>query len=58
MHAQHILKSYQLALGGKNRKVIFQNPEDHALLSKVCSLSNKETIIIPGSGVDLKKFKY
>lgn len=53
-----ILKSYQLALGGKNRKVIFQNPKDHALLSKVCSLSNKETIIIPGSGVDLKKFNY
>ena len=55
---QIILKIYRFALNTKRRIVIFQNPTDQSLLSKECSLSESETIIIPGSGLDLKKFNY
>ena len=53
-----VLKVYRFALATKNRIVIFQNPSDLALLSKESSLSSSETIIIPGSGVDLNKYTY
>ena len=53
-----IINLYRLALSTNNRFVIFQNLSDFSLLSKVCSLSKSESIILPGSGVDLKKFTY
>ena len=53
-----IFNLYRLALANKNRIVIFQNPQDLALLSKKCSLSTSEVTLIYGSGVDLEKFKY
>ncbi len=53
-----ILKIYKFALAHKKRIVIFQNSSDHDFLSKKCSISSSESIIIPGSGVDLEKFKY
>ena len=53
-----IIILYRLALTNKNRMVIFQNPQDLTLLSKRCSLSSSEVIVINGSGVDLKKFTF
>lgn len=53
-----MLKVYRFAMATKNRIVIFQNPSDLDLLSKKCLLSSREVVLIPGSGVDLNKFKY
>jgi len=53
-----VLTLYKISFSVKNRIIIFQNASDEALLTKFCSLSPSETVIIPGSGVDLKKFYY
>ena len=53
-----VLAFYRLALSSKPRAVIFQNPEDRLLLSKLCSLSKDETFLIPGSGVNLSEYVY
>lgn len=47
---------YRSALSIKRRAVIFQNPEDQSMLSKICSISVSESYLIPGSGVDLSVF--
>ncbi len=49
---------YRFSLSGKNRIIIFQNPNDKFLLCKFCAINESETKLIPGSGVDLDKFKH
>ena len=53
-----ILKIYHISLSIKKRIIIFQNYSDLSLLSKSCSLCPSEVILLPGSGVNLKKYKF
>jgi len=48
---------YRLALGGGNQKVIFQNIDDQAQLSKLADLSDERSVLICGSGVDLSLYR-
>ena len=47
---------YRFSLGHINIKVIFQNEEDRSLIMRISKIK-KNTILIPGSGVDLNLFK-
>ena len=47
---------YRLALGHRNLKVIFQNPDDQAGLSKLAHLPDSKVEMIRGSGVDLTQY--
>jgi len=47
---------YRLALGHSNQRVIFQNADDRAQLSRLARLSSEQSILIPGSGVDLSLY--
>ena len=47
----------RLAFSKENLKVIFQNQEDLKVISRMCNLNFKKTILIKGSGVDLNFFK-
>ncbi len=53
-----IIFLYRLALGSSCKRVIFQNKHDLELMSKLAKLRNDELILIPGSGVDLKRFSF
>ena len=44
---------YRLALGHPNAKVIFQNPDDRAALTRMGAVSKDRTALIRGSGVSL-----
>lgn len=48
---------YRVALGQRNLKVIFQNPEDRDCLMQLTGLISTKTEMIRGSGVDLSKYK-
>jgi len=47
---------YRLALKHPHLKVIFQNHDDQKLLSNAAKLAYTQSVIIPGSGVDLSTF--
>lgn len=47
---------YRLALGHQNLKVIFQNPDDRASLSRLAYLPDRKVAMIRGSGVDLTQY--
>jgi glycosyltransferase involved in cell wall biosynthesis len=47
---------YRLALGKRNLKVIFQNPDDCDTLTQVVGLPSEKAIVIRGSGVDLSVY--
>lgn len=47
---------YRVALGHRNLKVVFQNPDDRNNLSKFVHLSDSKVEMIRGSGVDLAKY--
>ena len=47
---------YAFALGHHNLRVIFQNPNDLAVLSKLVHLPNRKVSMIRGSGVDLSEY--
>jgi glycosyltransferase involved in cell wall biosynthesis len=47
---------YRVALGHRNLKVIFQNPDDRASLSKLAHLPDSKVAMIRGSGVDLAQY--
>jgi glycosyltransferase involved in cell wall biosynthesis len=49
---------YRLALGHRNLKVIFQNPDDRASLTRLVQLTSDKVEVIRGSGVELTKFVY
>lgn len=44
---------YRLALGGRNVRVVFQNPDDHEALIKLGAVTSDKSVLIRGSGVDL-----
>ncbi|QNN46968.1 glycosyltransferase family 4 protein [Thermomonas brevis] len=45
-----------LALGGRNARLILQNPDDVALFRKARLLDLERARLIPGSGVDCRRF--
>lgn len=47
---------YRLALGHRNLKAIFQNPDDYNTLSRLANLPASKATLIRGSGVDLAKY--
>lgn len=47
---------YRLALGHRNLKVIFQNPDDRASLTKLTHLPDSKIAMIRGSGVELTQY--
>lgn len=49
---------YRLALGHRNLKVIFQNPDDRDNLIRLTGLQASKVEMIRGSGVDLNTFHY
>ncbi|WP_236769844.1 glycosyltransferase family 4 protein [Acinetobacter johnsonii] len=51
-----IIPLYRLALSAKNKTVIFQNLDDLRVLRQYVSIPESQTVLIPGSGVDLQQF--
>jgi len=49
---------YRVALGHRNLKVIFQNPDDRASLAKLAHLPDSKVEMIRGSGVDLAHYSH
>ena len=49
---------YRLSLNIERRAVVFQNPDDKHILTKLCRLSGDESFLLPGSGVDLSSFVF
>ena len=47
---------YRIALGKKNIRVIFQNPDDRDIFLHMGGLTPEKTVIIRGSGVDLAEY--
>lgn len=48
-----VLHLYRLALGKRNLRVIFQNPDDRATLVDLGGVDGNKAVMIRGSGVDL-----
>lgn len=51
-----VTRLYLLAFGHGNLKVIFQNPDDQALLKKMRLIRDDESVLIRGSGADMAVF--
>lgn len=51
-----IIPLYRLALSAKNKIVIVQNLDDLRILRQYVSIPESQTVLIPGSGVDLQQF--
>lgn len=49
---------YKLAFEQPLIKVIFQNQDDKSVLTKIKALRDSQTIIIPGSGINLNTYAY
>ena len=49
---------YRVALGHRNLKVIFQNPDDRASLAKLAHLPGSKVAMIRGSGVNLAQYSH
>lgn len=49
---------YRIALGHRNLRVIFQNPDDRASLTKLAHLPDSKVEEIRGSGVDFAQYAY
>ena len=49
---------YRVALGHRNLKVVFQNPDDRASLAKLANLPNSKVEMIRGSGVNLTQYNH
>ena len=53
-----VLIIYFFALGNKNQKVIFQNNSDKFEIKKIIRNIEDKSVLLPGSGVDLKLFSF
>lgn len=51
-----IIPLYRLALSMKNKTIIVQNLDDLRILRQYVEIPESQTVLIPGSGVDLNKF--
>ena len=49
--------AFRFILSVKNKKVIFQNNDDADIFKKITNLKSSESILLPGSGVDLLTYK-
>jgi glycosyltransferase involved in cell wall biosynthesis len=47
----------QFIVNHPNKKIIVQNKDDYYFFSKVMAVESNDIVLIPGSGVDLSKFK-
>jgi len=47
---------FWFAMTGRKTEVIFQNPDDEAVLQAYAGINPSQAHLIPGSGVDLQKF--
>lgn len=52
-----IIPLYRLALSAKNKTVIVQNLDDLRILRQYVNIPEKQTVLIPGSGVNLEQFQ-
>ena len=48
---------YRLSFGHRNLRVIFQNPDDRALMEKLQLIAPSNSVLIRGSGVDMSLFE-
>lgn len=48
---------YRVALGHPNLKVICQNPDDLARLTEMGAVAEKQSVLVPGSGVGLQQYR-
>jgi len=53
-----IIPLYRLALSAKNKTVIVQNLDDLRILRQYVAIPESQTVLIPGSGVDLRQFDF
>ena len=53
-----VQRAYALALEGRNLRVIFQNPDNRELLLATTRLNRNDTLLIRGSGVELREYRY
>ena len=53
-----VLPLIRFAFGGKGKFIIFQNPDDRKAMLDKNIVKEDRTVIIRGSGVDLKEFPY
>ncbi|WP_180117729.1 glycosyltransferase family 4 protein [Acinetobacter sp. YH12096] len=53
-----IIPLYRLALSAKNKTVIVQNLDDLRILRQYVSIPESQTVLIPGSGVNLEQFDF
>lgn len=51
-----IIPLYRLALSAKNKIVIIQNLDDLRILHQYVAIPKSQTVLIPGSGVNLEQF--
>jgi glycosyltransferase involved in cell wall biosynthesis len=51
-----VIALYRAALKNSRTKAIFQNPDDRAVFMENKILPENQTVLIPGSGVDLEEF--
>ena len=51
-----IIPLYRLALSAKNKIVIIQNLDDLRILRQYVAIPESQTVLIPGSGVNLEQF--
>lgn len=49
---------YRIALGKRNLRAVFQNPDDRRALSEIGAISAAKSVLIRGSGVDLSRYRY
>lgn len=48
---------YRIALGKKNIRVVFQNPDDQSTLASIGAITEAKSTLVRGSGVDLNLFR-
>lgn len=49
---------YRLALSHRNLRVVFQNPQDRAILQQIGAVSDEQSVLVPGAGVDLATYQH
>ncbi|MCI5060975.1 MAG: glycosyltransferase family 4 protein [Alphaproteobacteria bacterium] len=53
-----VIPLLRFAFGGKDKFIIFQNPDDQAKMLETHIVTQDNSVIIRGSGVDIKKFAF
>lgn len=57
IHRAIVMRLFRIALGHRNSRVIFQNPDDRDLFARTGLVDPAITTIIRGTGVDMARFK-